>query len=266
MPPSAAAAPRIARLQELIRTNGVEWTLNWMAFEMLRAGADIAGTRMQRLEQTRGAPGNNSVQRNYQMWEHYDWSRDGEEWTLGAEWKQSFIEDVMRRYIEPRTSVLEIGPGAGRWSEPLQKLADRLVLVDLSPRCIELCRERLGDCANVEYYVNNGSTLAFVANETIDRIWSYDVFVHIAPPDINEYLKEMRRVLRPGGRAVIHHAANGSVSHQARTGWRSSMTAALFADLLAHHDLRLVRQFDSWGPDERFHLPPWGDIITVFER
>jgi SAM-dependent methyltransferase len=257
---------RVGRLQELIETNGLEWTVSWMTFEVLRAMTYRVGDHLQRLEHERGTPGHNSVSRNFAMWDRYDWSTAGEEWTPGPQWKLAFIEEVLLRYVEHRGVVLEIGPGAGRWTAPLQQVADRLILVDISPRCIELCRRRFGDHANIEYFVNQGNSLEFLSSSSVDRIWSYDVFVHVAPPDIDCYLGEMRRVLRPGGRGIIHHSRDGSMSEHSRAGWRSSMTAGLFATMLAQHGLRLVSQLDSWGPDGRYHLPPYGDIISVFGR
>lgn len=203
-----------------------------------------------------------NVTRNCEVWQNYDWEKGGEEWTKSPEWKQSLIDEVMLRYIEPGRTVLEIGPGAGRWTETLQKIARRLILVDLSDKCVELCKKRFSQCDNIEYFVNDGVLLSFIPSETIDFIWSFDVFVHISPHDTEKYIMEFSRALKKGGHGIIHHAKDGGL----HGGWRSRMTAGLFADILTAHGLTLVSQFDSWGDNEEFNVRGHHDIITVFEK
>ena len=102
---------------------------------------------------------------------------------------------------------------------------------------LELCRKRFATAQNLEFYVNDGRTLSDIASSSVDGVWSFDVFVHVAPPDIDSYLAEISRVLRPGGRGVVHHAKQGRESYLAFLRMRSSMTAKLFADLLHHVDV-----------------------------
>jgi hypothetical protein len=52
-------------------------------------------------------------------WADYNWSERGEEWNASPEWKQALIEEVLTRWIPEDKTLLEIGPGAGRWSEAL---------------------------------------------------------------------------------------------------------------------------------------------------
>ena len=54
---------------------------------------------------------------------------------------------------------------------------------------------------------------------SIDRIWSFDVFVHIQAIDIEAYVAQFARILRPGGTALIHHSKSGTFAR----GWRSDM-------------------------------------------
>jgi 2-polyprenyl-3-methyl-5-hydroxy-6-metoxy-1,4-benzoquinol methylase len=84
----------------------------------------------------------NSSDENRRRWTGWDWSQRGEEWNVSEEWKQSLIEDVLERLIPVGATVVEIGPGAGRWSAALASRASRLILVDVSERPLELCRER----------------------------------------------------------------------------------------------------------------------------
>jgi ubiquinone/menaquinone biosynthesis C-methylase UbiE len=250
----------------LVAENGVRWTTYSSALSALRKISGVLYDRMARLENRRGLRGRTSPVLNYEYWQRWDWSQRGEEWTLSEDWKQSLIDDVMLRYIEPGTDVLEIGPGAGRWTEALQPIANHLTVVDLSDRCIELCRRRFAHAQNMEFHVNDGRSLGAVPANSIDAVWSFDVFVHVGVPEIQAYVSEMGRVLRPGGRAVIHHAGAGRDEYANEVGLRSAMTAAMFADLVSSNGMTLLDQFDSWGPGGIHKTPTQWDVISVFQK
>lgn len=207
-----------------------------------------------------------SVKENKRIWDNYDWPLNGEEWTLevknlrGLEpniWKASLIDEMILKYIVKDSIILEIGPGAGRWSETLQKLASKLILADISQRCLNLCKKRFKNCKNVEYRLIKRK-LDFISNNSIDYIWSYDVFVHINPTDIEGYIIDFERILRPGGYAIIHHSGEYSSEKDARgRGFRSYMNADLFAHIVKKSKMEIIRQDYS-----SVHLP--GDVISVF--
>lgn len=255
---------RWARL--LVAENGIRWTAYAAALGGLKQASRFVQGRMAQLERRHRLSGRNSVGVNYEYWQRWDWSRQGEEWTPSAEWKQSLIDDVMLRHMPPRATIVEIGPGAGRWTEALQPIAGRLIVVDLSDRCIELCRQRFANVANMEFHVNDGRSLAAIATATVDGIWSFDVFVHVAPPEIADYLAEIARVMRPGAHAVIHHAAAGREGDAADLGQRSNITAERFAEMARQQGLTVLEQFDSWGPDGRFKLSTSWDVISIVEK
>ena len=129
-------------------------------------------------------------------------------------------------------------------------------------KALELCKKRLSTAANVAFHLAGDSHLAFIPNNSIDAIWSFDVFVHINPEVTREYLSAFKRVLVPGGIAVIHHPKEGCV----RGGCRSRMTAPLFLSLLEKHGLALISQFGSWGDRGQFNLSRHNDCITVFRK
>ncbi|HZN88683.1 MAG TPA: class I SAM-dependent methyltransferase [Thermoleophilaceae bacterium] len=237
-----------------------------------RAVERFRDLRLER-EQARGVLGpahrawkGNSARDNEERWRGWDWGEGGEEWSVSPEWKQSLVDEVLLDLIPEGASVLEIGPGAGRWSVVLAPRAERLVLVDVTPRVLEVCRERLGDLAHVSYVRSSGSDLPGVADASIDAVWSFDVFVHVAPLDQAGYLAEIARVLRPGGTAAIHHAdGRNRGALPSRRGWRSPMSAGLFAALAEEHGLDVRRQVRSWS-EGRHDLSAFADVISVLER
>jgi ubiquinone/menaquinone biosynthesis C-methylase UbiE len=137
-----------------------------------------------------------------------------------------------------------------------------LILVDISPRCIEICQARFGHLDRVSFHVTSGSNVSFIDDESIDVVWSFDVFVHLALSDIEGYISEFARVLRPGGSATIHHAAGGGV----QGGWRSALTREEFADIAERASFTVVEQFDSWGGSGEFAVPERLDLISVIRK
>jgi ubiquinone/menaquinone biosynthesis C-methylase UbiE len=247
---------------------------SWAVRRRLRnLSAGVTDRRLDR-EQRRGVLGpahrawrGNSAADNRERWTDWDWSARGEEWTLSAEWKQALIDEVLSAWIPAGGVILEIGPGAARWAAALHAQARRLILVDVSERPLALCRERFAAAENVEYVLSSGNDLPGVADSSIDAIWSFDVFVHVAPVDQASYLSEIARVLSPGGVAVIHHADGRNLGDQpSRGGWRSPMSRHLFATLAAQHGLRTEAQIDSWGADGRHNLSAYHDAITVCRK
>ena len=96
-------------------------------------------------------------------------------------------------------SIVEIGCGAGRMTQPLSRLFGRVSGVDVSPEMIASARAALGNCDNVEFHVNNGSDLSMFPNEHFDFAISAIVFQHIPKRAIVEnYISETWRVLHPG--------------------------------------------------------------------
>ena len=249
-------------IKDLLRSNGVLWfslyTLErffgWIThyFYIQRINLEIA----------KHLPGFNTKYYNYKEWSNYNWSNEGEEWTDSKTWKSALLENTIHKYFLPQKSILEIGPGAGRWSGVLAELAQSLTLVDITEVSINRCKEKLKNYSSCKYYVSKGNDLSFLENNSIDYIWSFDVFVHIAPTDTESYMKELSRVLRQNGIGIIHHPAAGG--HKG--GFRSSTTNHFFRSILTKYQFTVLNQFDSWGENNSFSVKTFDDMITVFKK
>jgi len=195
----------------------------------------------------------NTIEANLEEWQHWDWADKGEEWTISPAWKASIVESVLKPNVPEGCRVLEIGPGGGWWTEFLIARAAHVSAVDLTPRCIEVCRERFRSAINVDFFVNDGRDLSFLPAASFERIWSYDVFVHIAAADVDNYVRQFATLLVPGGVAVIHHAKAGRFAG----GWRSDMTADKMREIAVRHGLTVSEQFDTWddGAGGRAYFP-----------
>jgi SAM-dependent methyltransferase len=208
----------------------------------------------------------NSVEANRRRWNEWDWSTLGEEWTESDDWKQGLVEDVMLRVVPAGGTVVEIGPGAGRWSVFLASYCARLIAVDVARAPLDAVAERMAGVDSVECVLSDGASLTGIGNATADAVWSFDVFVHIAPADQAAYLAEIARVLRDGGVAAIHHAdGRNRGALPSRRGWRAPMTGALFAALAQERGLDVEEQIRDWSGG-RHGLHAFHDIITVLRR
>ncbi len=158
-----------------------------------------------------------------QEWEWYarNHRRSGAFRPLGEEWNSpavigmaSEVSDVVAHLenslIEPFIgsvgTILEIGAGGGRFTEALARHAQLVIAGDSSPTMLRLLHERFGEETSIKPRLLNGHGLAGIDDASIDAVFSYDVFVHLSPWTTFAYLEETRRVLKPEGRAVIHHA------------------------------------------------------------
>ena len=86
----------------------------------------------------------------------------------------------------------------------------KLILVDISEKCIEACKERFADAQHIEYYVNSGTDLDMVEDNSVDFVFSFDSLVHAEDDVIKSYLYELSKKLAPNGVGFIHHSNLGN--------------------------------------------------------
>ncbi|MEX1025424.1 MAG: metalloregulator ArsR/SmtB family transcription factor [Planctomycetota bacterium] len=97
----------------------------------------------------------------------------------------------------------DLGCGTGYIAESLLGLAERLILVDQSEPMLEEARRRLAPRARgtqLEFHAGTLDALP-LADASCDGVLAGMVLHHMA--DLDAPLAEMRRVLVPGGRAVV---------------------------------------------------------------
>jgi ubiquinone/menaquinone biosynthesis C-methylase UbiE len=250
---------KVKLLWNSLRENGAIWTFILSMYYISSGLAEATFAKLQRVKLERRLPGISSLKANREIWEHWNWTCGGDEWTLSPEWKESLIKNVLHQYIRPGGHILEIGPGAGRWTSVLVKMTDTFTAVDIAESCIRICRQQYGNKSGTTFLVGNGQDLAGVADASVDAIWSFDVFVHINLGETARYVNEFKRVMRPGSVGVVHHGGDGGLSG----GWRSNLTSAAFRELLEDAGLRVVRVFQSWQDGEK-EYDVGLDAITVF--
>ena len=125
--------------------------------------------------------------------------------------------------LTPSSHLLDVGCGIGRLAIPAAGFLDAeggYEGIDIVPDGIEWCRANvsgphgnvnftLADVYNKEYHPKGrmkASEYTFpFADDTFDVAVLISVFTHMLPEEVNRYLSELARVLKPGGRAFISY-------------------------------------------------------------
>lgn len=150
--------------------------------------------------------------------EHWDRSYGNRYAHLGDEWNDDGTAERQRdelyfamyakRWLRPDMTVLEVGPGGGKWTVRIAPHVKKVIVIDVAQEMLRRTRERCESLGirNVEYVEANGVDFKPVADQSVDLFFSYDVFVHIALEDTFPYATEIARVLKPGAVSVCHYA------------------------------------------------------------
>jgi ubiquinone/menaquinone biosynthesis C-methylase UbiE len=141
--------------------------------------------------------------------------------------------------LEPGGRVLEVGCGRGIALPPLARLLapSRLVGIDIDPGLMTLAADRVRASGTVsELYCADVRALPF-EDDSFDLVIDFGTCYHITEPE--RALRQIMRVLRPGGIFVCETVSSQLLSHPVRTRARRLPWAAV-------PQLRLERQAVLW--------------------
>lgn len=128
--------------------------------------------------------------------------------------------------VRPTDSVVEIGCGVGRLTRVLASRAREVVALDISQRMLDLAQEHNPNLTNVTWLHGDGASLSPIPSSSATVCFSHVVFQHIEDPAITlGYVREMGRVLRPGGWAAFQVSNDENVHKRRRDGRRLKQVA-----------------------------------------
>ncbi|MBI9079577.1 MAG: class I SAM-dependent methyltransferase [Pseudodesulfovibrio sp.] len=115
--------------------------------------------------------------------------------------KKHFI-DILARHLSAEETVLDIGCGCGTFTPFISPICDQYVGMDISSDLLLSCRgvARDYDLNNVTLTNGSADCLPFASN-SFDKLVVVDVIHHIY--NLEAAIHEFRRVLKPGGRALV---------------------------------------------------------------
>jgi SAM-dependent methyltransferase len=202
------------------------------------------------------------------LWnEPHMWEDGGHEWSgpFGNTenlWNKE-IFNTIKEFRDKK--ILEIAPGFGRITQFLSILAGELIVIDLNPLCVQKTKEKLGNHV-LAYLVNDGKSLKGVRDNSQDLVFSFDSFVHMHANVSEEYVKEIYRVLKPGGHSFIHHSwiYQGSNNSFDNSAGRANMSPELFKSFVENNNMEIISQ----TPIKFNELNGWDgtDCISFFKK
>jgi len=166
---------------------------------------------------------------------------------------------AIRRLLSGRrfAEAADIGGGYGRLSVVLSEFADKVTLVDSSSQQLALAADFLADHPGVEKRLMDAASLAF-PDASVDLVAMVRVLHHL--PDPAAELAEVRRILRPGGTAMVEVANMAHALNRIRHMVRRERLPVTALDIRSeavrerggipfvnHHPATVARQFSAAG-------------------
>jgi SAM-dependent methyltransferase len=158
--------------------------------------------------------------------------------------------------LAPGLRILEIGSGKGALLYYLRRQGHDVRGVEINAWMIDESRRLYGD---LPLEPTGGGALAF-PDGSFDVVLSFDVFEHIR--DSDAHLRDVARVLAPGGRYLLQTPNKWTNSVFETLRWRS-LTAWREDHCALHSYRQLQRRFRRHGFDVEFFDVP---VVTDFFR
>ena len=142
-------------------------------------------------------------------------------------------------YVKPDHVALEIGPGGGRWTRYLLGFK-KLYVVDHYPELLQELK-KIFDKPNMTFIVNGGTDFPGVPDNSIDYLVSIACFVHLEAHLIDSYLKNMVRILKPGGNAFLTYSDKTKVGAQINHTF-TDVTPEMMRNMITNAGFRIVEE------------------------
>lgn len=122
--------------------------------------------------------------------------------TLRTGYYRETVRDVAiaKAYLHPKMTVADVGAGTGFMAAGLAPLVEKVHLLDGSAAMLEVARKNLAQFENLEFHTADGLALPFL-DSNLDAVFA-NMYLHHAPDPLVA-IREMVRILRPGGRLVL---------------------------------------------------------------
>jgi ubiquinone/menaquinone biosynthesis C-methylase UbiE len=107
----------------------------------------------------------------------------------------------------PGVRILDAGCGRGETILACARAGAEIAGIDYSQAAVELTRESLAEFPDADIRAGDVTALPW-PDGSFDRVQFSDVIEHLDPDQTVPALRELRRVLRPGGYLIVHTAPN----------------------------------------------------------
>ena len=107
---------------------------------------------------------------------------------------------IQKAYLHPEMSVADVGAGTGFMSAGLAALVSHVYVMDGAESMLEVARKNLAQFENLTFQLADGLALP-QEDASLDAVFA-NMYLHHCPKPLAA-IREMVRMLRPGGRLVI---------------------------------------------------------------
>jgi SAM-dependent methyltransferase len=151
-----------------------------------------------------------------------------------------YVRDhFLKPYLFPDATVLEIGPGGGRWTRYMLGVK-KIYAVDCHEELLNELKRNVGK-KNIEFIRNGGFDFPGVPDQAIDFLFSFGTFVHLDLDIIQKYLENMRRILKPAGVVVLQYSDKNKPLAKANIGF-SENTPEIMRPLVLKNGFRIQEE------------------------
>jgi ubiquinone/menaquinone biosynthesis C-methylase UbiE len=165
----------------------------------------------------------------------------------GVQWGDPDIEGPQKYmrdhfvlpYVKPDQVGLEIGPGGGRWTRYLLGFR-QVYVVDYHAEVLQELQRHFNK-PNMQFIVNHGTDFPGVPEHSVDFVLSIACFVHLELHLIAAYLKNIARVLKPGGNVFITYSDKTKVGARMNATF-SENTPARMREMVTEAGFKILEE------------------------
>ena len=111
-------------------------------------------------------------------------------------------EAVVHHGLQPEHYLIDVGCGSGRLAKPLAEyLTGRYLGIDVVPELIDFARRNVAR-PDWRFEITKGLTIP-EQDQTADMVCFFSLLTHLLHEESYVYLREAKRVLKPGGKIVL---------------------------------------------------------------
>lgn len=144
------------------------------------------------------------------------WCAGYEEWTSsgGAKFAGIYPGVLAQAKFKPGVVLVDVGTGRGEMlAVAVENGATRAIGIEYAPTAVEMARKTLevhGVADRAEVHLADARRIP-VDDDTADLVTMVDVVEHLSREELDRSLLEVKRILKPGGRVIIHTMPNRTV-------------------------------------------------------
>jgi len=129
----------------------------------------------------------------------------------------------VRSFVDRDQAVADLGCGPGFYTIALAEQVGsggKVYAVDSDEKAIRAVDRKAGKrgLGNIEAHVSSAGDLSFIKDGTIDFVLAHGLLCSMAPSERDAAVSEIKRILKPGGRAYVS-VAKGPWSYVDDAAW-----------------------------------------------